>query len=122
MQIKVGGNLDFTGRTHGQIGQQSTGQIECGGSGWEAGDLKQQIAHAFITQGDIGIHTAEIDCQSRNPCRTNSTADTGEVMHLNVVGVFGSDEIQVGRGAIQIPSGSINCRRAGIAAGIGRNG
>ena len=103
MQLKVGGNLDLAGRTNSQIGQQSARQSERSDGAWEVGDLEKQIAHAFIAQGDIGIHTAEIDRQSRNPCRTNSTADTGEVMHLNIVGVFSGNEIQVGLASVQRP-------------------
>lgn len=121
MQVKAGGNLDFAGIAHSKAGEQSTRQIERGGSGREVGDLEQQIAHAFIAQCNTGIHATEINRQRGNARCTNGTANTGEVMHFNIVGVFCGDKIQVGRAAIQIPGHCVDRRRAGIAARAGRN-
>lgn len=108
MQVKVRGNLDFAGVANSKAAQQSTGQIErCGGS-WEAGDLEEQVAHALIAQGNIGIHTAEVDRQSRNTGRTDGAANTGEVVYFNSMGVFGGDKVQVRGRAIQAPGDCTN--------------
>lgn len=103
MQVQVGGNLDFAGLADWQVGKQSAGQIERDGGGWEIDGIEQQIAHALVAQGDTGIHTAQIDCQSSDACCINSSADTSEVVHFNIVGIFSGDKIQVGLGCVERP-------------------
>ncbi len=95
MQVEAGGDVSRSELADSQITDQ-VGRYSYRHSGTRISRcFEQQIAHALIAQGDTGVHCVQVDGQCRHARAIDVATESGEVMHFQVVGIFGGGEVEV---------------------------
>ncbi|MNL35758.1 hypothetical protein D3C87_1578060 [compost metagenome] len=76
-------------------------------------DFEQVVAHAFIAQRNAAVDRIQLDFNLRQPLGIDLAVQHQKALHFGNIGVFGADERQPRRLAVQIPVGLGRQRSAG---------
>ena len=103
MQVEARRDIRRSGLADSQAADQSGRNSNGHGGGWIGRCFKQQVAHTLVAQDNTGIHGIQVDGQGCHIGAADISADRREVMHFQIVGVFGGGEVEVRVSGIQCP-------------------